>query len=619
MYIILSTDETLSLQAVLIDRLKDQIDDVPEVDLNTPKIIEDLRSHYLRTEKIFYSIDWMDSYLEEEDLSDLYVSLVYVTESDIVYDMYESFDKCSKPLRALWIADAGMGKTTACKKIAVDWSQNSTDFCKYFPGIDFVIFLKCREFEPSGKILKSVSELLLSEPVGDKEVRQLYDYLKHNASSVLFVIDGVDELQQINKDFDEFLQGKIFGGASMIITSRREGLKGCKKYFSASTFEIVGFTRNGVKQFVTKFYNRCNSQLSSLPLLDKINTDETLKELSRNPLSLLILCVVWEDKGEELPWRKHDLYNCFVEIIVERIVKKSGGKYEEIDYQRKLTYALGKLAYDTLKNQKTSFSHLELRSISSAFQINHRVVTCSGFVKFDKSGKKRLMWYEFFHKTFQEFFACLYVAQRFRDAQECEKEIMCKEFKWLLEIIPGYMAHAHPRYCFCKWAFPVVVSFLCGSLEVRDFDILFREVFVKVASLEANGWHCWRGLVCPLLKELLPEKIMKLSTVIADVLSCSIEMEGLAYINSHSRLSFITGPLQDWASMKQYCHLSVSYDLSEDEVRSFDAIMMNKSSQIQILEVAPDCLTDVTKLERFVERFWISNIEVLNLNFAKKR
>ena len=615
--------------------------------MDMEEMIENLKDDYKVTEKLFYSAEWMENCLQEEDIDHMFVNLVYVKDSDLgrtyrqqkeieteeIYDMYDSFCKFPDRKKFLWIADAGMGKTTACKKIVIDWCQNSAIFHRHFPGVNLVIFLRCRDIEiegrrrstqMEGRLLRSIAKLLLPEPIDENVKKQLFKYLKDSASELLFVIDGIDELQEIDTEIDHLLRDKLFRGSNVIATSRREGLKGCKKYFSSSVFEIIGFTRKGVEEFVEKYFKadqtfQGENQINAASLLIKVNHDETLKELSRNPLCLLILCVVWEDKGEDLPGRRYDLYDCFLQIIVKRIVDKNSDKYAIISYHRNLISLLGKLAYDTLKTNKTSFSYSDLEKNSLTTGIDCEIVNCSGLVRIDKSGKKKALWYEFFHKTFQEFFASLYVAQQFRYAEKKEKESICIEFQWLLKLLPCYTAQTFPRSCSCEWAFPVVMSFLCGSLDIEDMIMFFQYIFIDIARLQVNKWCCWRGVTCPFIEELSPQVVTDSASILADVIPSLIDMETLAYMAPENRLHFVKGPMRNWSLTRQYSHLCLSCSLSETDAESLDEILRNESSQIRTLEVITDRFSDCEIFQRLAEKFWTTKFEVLNLNFARKR
>ena len=603
--------------------LKSQLDDMNHLDMQG--ITEKLISHYEIAEKRFIHANWMDNYLEDEDLDHVYVQLVYAKESDLrqkqyqsgeIFDMYDSFNNCKGPKKVLWIGDAGMGKTTACRKIAVDWSQNTAEFRKCFPGVELVVLLKCRDFDSD--LQNSISELLLSGPVNKEEKEKLLTYLKNNASKVLFVIDGIDELKHVGKELDDLLQGRKFEGSHMIITSRREGLKGCRKYFQSSTFEIIGFNSFGVKQFVTKFYSQ--DELLAMTLLNKIEHDQILSELSRNPLCLLILCVVWEDMEEDLPGRRYDLYSCFLNSVIVRMQKKYPDAYGNIDCHLNIINVLGKLAYETLATNKTSFSDSDLQRVKSPVLVKD-MVKCTGLVKIDKSCKKKAMWYEFFHKSFQEFLACLYVIQQLQDVAKEDSQNISDEFQWLLQILPGYMSgQTIPRYGFCKWAFPVVVSFLCGSPETLVFETLFRDTFHKIVKLESNGWHSWSYLLCPCLKELSPDNMKKASAVLAKILPSTIHMESLADMNLQNRLTFIKRSLQYWSVNASNGHLLMASDLTdENEMKAFEEILKNKSLLTQTLEVTADCLGGLVMFQNLAKTFWISNLERLNLKITRKR
>ena len=573
--------------------------------LDIPAIIANTKSYYIRTEKTLYRANWMDNYLREEDLDDMYVQLVYIGESacdryrqpKTTYSLYDSLNNCPEPKRVLWIGDAGMGKTTASKKLAIDWSQDSPDFLKCLPGINLVLFLRCRELE--AKLLQSISELLLTEPVDAEDEKQLHKYLKTNASEVLFVIDGIDELQQVNKELERLLAGKIFGESSIFVTSRRENLKGYQKYFR-SVFEIRGFTKTGVEKFVKTYFggDKCQPPASHA-LLRRIEQSLVLRELSRNPLCLLILCVVWEDKEGDLPKRRYELYSCFLDCILERFVRKEG-KHEDIKIRSQLVKLLGKLAYNSLRNQRASFSHSDLLLVNSAPHTKE-IVKRSGLLKIDRSRNQNSMWYEFFHKSFQEFFVCLYVIQQFEQAANNEKKLVYEEIQWLLQMQPDSERD-------CGWVFPMVVPFLCGGLDRPSVNFVFGAIFEKIGKLETKKWSLWGGVTCPLLEELDTECLQGLATCLTDVSPNVMKL----FLLNHNTHTITQGCLRGWLLMKQNCRLMLPSGITGEELTALQQILVNESFKIQMLDIP--CEMDIETFQVVAKRFWTSNIQVLILS-----
>ena len=175
---------------------------------------------------------------------------------------------CEHPRRVLIEADPGMGKTTFCEKMCLDWSTGSIS--EPFPSFPLVILLKCRDLA-TDDIMAGIADQLLPKDVPEKEA--LFNYIKANPSKVLLVVDGMDELKEV--DLFDLIQGKILSQIYLLVSTRHEAGIKIRQYFD-SLFEIVGYTVTDAKNYIIKYFKSIAKEDEAQCLLEKI--DKTINE-----------------------------------------------------------------------------------------------------------------------------------------------------------------------------------------------------------------------------------------------------------------------------------------------------------------------------------------------------
>ena len=222
---------------------------------------------------------WMEHF--QLALKDVFTRLkIYIREKGVfvlsnksigMFDVFQpTHEHCEHPRRVLIEADPGMGKTTFCEKMCLDWSTGSIS--EPFPSFPLVILLKCRDLA-TDDIMAGIADQLLPKDVPEKEKEALFNYIKENPSKVLLVVDGMDELKEV--DLSDLIQGKILSQIYLLVTTRQEAGIKIRQYFD-SLFEIVGFTVTDAKNYITKYFKFIGKEDKAQCLLKKI--DETFNE-----------------------------------------------------------------------------------------------------------------------------------------------------------------------------------------------------------------------------------------------------------------------------------------------------------------------------------------------------
>jgi predicted NACHT family NTPase len=253
----------------------------------------------------------------------------------------------------------GSGKTTFLKHLAVDWCKDE------FQPNRLAIFIELRKIQDdywniwsaigqeSGienwphfadtKIqignLKSQRENL--DPKGEnyfndastlnKRIkaleRQLKDFSLHHflrRGELLLLIDGFDELATLqlrNSIHNQILEiAKDYPENSLVLTCRTQILEVIPKGFDL--VEVADFNSEQVKKFVQNWFSASGyTRVESNKYWEKINhtaiSQPELKELTRTPVLLSLMCLILQDEGE-IPTNRNWLYKKSIKLLLSR-------------------------------------------------------------------------------------------------------------------------------------------------------------------------------------------------------------------------------------------------------------------------------------------------------------
>ena len=395
-----------------------------------------------------------------------------------VDEIFDSSEKDKDPL-VLVEGSPGIGKTTFCLKLAHDWANGERS--RNFPSFKLVFLLKCRDMK--GDIVEDIFEQLLPEDLKEKTKEVLVNFLEDsdNQEQILIILDGLDELPQKSEDHvNKVLGRKKMALCYVLATTREEkGIYTREQFKFDMCLAIEGFSEENSCEYIRKhFRNICTEHSSKGErLIEEIKWNPLLYHLKRNPLNLLLLCVVYEDHQGRLPSSITDLYQTIVRCLLRRYCAKeelkAPEKDEDLDKQFEITIlAVGELAWRSLLNDRLSFYEDELKELERS---NENIVARRLGLVYKEESLKRLKprhAYSFLHKTFQEYLAALYVAHKFRGS----------EFQIMEQMLFPEIA---------REKFKQVFVFVCGILR-EEANILFELIGNKLQK-HWNWSECHRS------------------------------------------------------------------------------------------------------------------------------
>ncbi|XP_074610442.1 uncharacterized protein LOC141864547 isoform X5 [Acropora palmata] len=362
----------------------------------------------------------------------------------------------------------GIGKTTFCLKLAYDWANQSS--VASFPEFELVLLLKCRDID--GDLPEAITEQLLPNDISKGIRKTFFHFLKdiHNQERILIILDGLDELPEKSRHHvDLFLRRRILSFCYVLTTTRQEkGIEARKQFAFDIVLKIEGFTEADSFEYISRHFKNVGPGQSSKgdKLIEEIKDNKLLRDLQKNPLHLLLLCVVYQDHEGKLPSSRTNLYQVIVVCLLRRYCARHNVKASKADMDLEKQFewdirCLGELAWNCLLSDRHSFFEEELEELERK---NEKLVARElGFVYKEESLKvlKPQHEYCFVHKSFQEYLAASYIAPKLRRNE--------------------FNVFEHLNFKTMVKKFRQVFVFVCGILR-EDASILFEQIGEKLKS-----------------------------------------------------------------------------------------------------------------------------------------
>eukprot|EP00062_Callorhinchus_milii_P005524 gi/632945079/ref/XP_007887856.1/ PREDICTED: LOW QUALITY PROTEIN: nucleotide-binding oligomerization domain-containing protein 1 [Callorhinchus milii] len=326
--------------------------------------------------------------------------------------------------------DAGVGKSILLQKLQSLWSKG--ELCA---DVKFFFKFRCRifnSFKEEDKI--SLKDLLFKyNCYPDRDVDEIFRYICQHAESVLFTLDGFDE---INIDCDvndipdisspfvpthpvallmNLLRGKLLKGSKKVLTARTGTILPLR--IVRKKVVLKGFSKDNLLQYLKKFFKNKNYQSS---VLTQLEANPHLCTLCSVPLFCWIIFKCYEhilNMPDTYQLSDYitltDVYLLMLEVFLNRSSKvtlnrRNKSPTETFRMRRDSLMRFGKLAKEGIENRNFLFNQEQITEADISEQDLQL-----GFIKaaghYDGLGNQTT--YEFLHLTLQSFFTafCLVI------------------------------------------------------------------------------------------------------------------------------------------------------------------------------------------------------------------
>ncbi|XP_022783473.1 NLR family CARD domain-containing protein 3-like isoform X1 [Stylophora pistillata] len=483
-----------------LDEIHWMLEEIMKASTNTPlpkdvdeptELIGRLRQLYLTREGRHSPFPWCEEF--NFDLNDIFTRPTIVrrdktrrTAAELVTNITAVFKphrECSKPRTVLIEGERGMGKTTYCQKIAYDWA-NGQETDPSFPQIKLLFLLKCHDM--SGNIWEAIDDQLLPRNIDETAKENFFKYIHANQSQVLLILDGLDEApSNFTKIFSDLVESRDLPKCNIILTSRQEGSVKISK-FCDTLFQMEGFSSENSHHYITHYFKDLEAE--GKKLLNGIDQNIELGELIVNPLFTAMLCLVFEDLKGSLPQSKTQLYLEITECILKRFCQKQRLSHNNgilIDVFKEELEQLGRIALEALKRDEM---HIE----EGEFTGSTRKSPLFEFLSVQSNSSKRRSHtcYRFSHKSFQEFFAGLYLSDHITKGETDFEKLLANERQNLKALEPvllftvGILGHNSEKYALSLLKVTIKNANHFKTLDIPTFYLCFALKCIGECSRE---------------------------------------------------------------------------------------------------------------------------------------
>ena len=306
--------------------------------------------------------------------------------------------------RILVYGRPGIGKSTFTQKVAVDWANGKKKILKKFT---LLLLIRLRDVCGISDLctMFKIAELLSADyPMA---VNNLYEYVRQNQEKVLLILDGYDEYSGGKSSLiHQIWRGSQLRDCCVMITTRpvkEDELR----VPSHAQFELNGFDSwEQKKQFASKILPDEEDVKGLLEYLK----DHDLMEMAEIPLLLLMLCLLWKEKRNQLPTSREKIYERFIQTLLAHMATKDSENVatdKSIDEYQEALCKIGKPAFNALLEDCLHFDFSKFPRGDLFEKLIH--------VGFFQVSKRSTLNHEkivyFLHKSVQEFLAARFIVQ----------------------------------------------------------------------------------------------------------------------------------------------------------------------------------------------------------------
>jgi HEAT repeat protein len=360
--------------------------------------------------------------------------------------------------RSVILGSPGAGKTTLLKYFALKCAKARLN---QLPDTPIPVHIDLHRFANSDRTDLVHFAAAQWDDYGFPKTDALPYIVKNlQSGNALVLLDALDEAL-VGKDFGQAEESytcitdairqlaEDYPLAFIVVTARTAGYQQRTPLMGFTELEILEFSSRDIEEFIVKWFNCYPVSFNKKPpdLIVELRKTSAIHTLASNPLLLVLIVLIYQRRGGNLPDQRAKLYKECVELLLERW---------EQDQKRQLFHEFKPEAKEYLLEDVAWYFHMQRRRYFPSDEL--LAVTAEFLPKISWGPEKNKVvidevsldtgllrewakgWYAFLHLTLQEYFTAL-AADKKRDAGY--KELLTHvEDPWWEEVILLYVSCA---------------------------------------------------------------------------------------------------------------------------------------------------------------------------------
>ncbi|XP_026098985.1 uncharacterized protein LOC113070042 isoform X2 [Carassius auratus] len=376
--------------------------------------------------------------------------------------------------------NSGSGKSFISQKIILDWASEQ----HYLEAFNLVFYLRCEELKCISAEMNLIELLSWNCGLSSDQISKM---LQYSSQRVLFIIDGLDDLDELRFMRDNFcisskvqrappevivcslLRQQILPRYALLITTRTEVPQGMLLKGPQRFAEIVGFSEKGVKEYFQKFFQ--NEELFR-KAYECVRVNETLFTACSIPVICSIICTVMRERfsdGADVTSGLETTTSIYLDFVSTLLERHCQGLSQSVP---SLLRSLGQLAERGMLEQQVLFDE------KTVYDTISDSADKPFLLKFLLSRKiHQETMFGFMHFSFQEFFTALYyVLLDEKESQRKVRELLhTVERAWALSCWSERdFSKADVEVRHANLLQPVIL-FLCGLCKKERISSFFEK------------------------------------------------------------------------------------------------------------------------------------------------
>jgi hypothetical protein len=305
--------------------------------------------------------------------------------------------------KLLVLGRPGSGKTTFLKYLSIQCIEGA------FLSNCIPVFITLKTFaEAKGEpnLLEFITQLLQMQ-----DTQNLTTLLENGR--ILILLDGLDEVRLVNAsrilaEIENF--SNLYCKNQFVITCRIAAVE--HDFNSFIEIEIDDFNEKQISDFAEKWFHRRNNGITTENFLSKLKANSQVKELTKTPKLLALLCLIFEDLID-FPDKRSYIYRDAIKILIKKERTDNTTVYKRLSRNQK-EKLFNYIAYSTFNNENYFFdidcaNRLVKKFLLKCTEINPDELEIDEFMS-DIEAQNGLIIergheiYSFSHLTFHEYF-----------------------------------------------------------------------------------------------------------------------------------------------------------------------------------------------------------------------